>query len=99
MIKGDSFMQDTINTHERLAALETNNESVERRLNNLEKLVDSIHTMATELKTMREDVNNVIDKVNEIESKPAKRWETFVTALLTGLGTGLIGYYLGTILK
>ena len=92
-------MQDTINTHERLAALEANKDSVERRLANLEKLVESVHTIATEIKSMREDVNNITDKVDEIEHRPQKRYETFVTALLTGLGTGLIGYFLGTILK
>ncbi len=59
----------------------------------------SINQLVTELKAMRVDVNDVTGRVEEIENKPVKRWETFVTALLTGLGTGLIGYYLGTILK
>ena len=88
-------MQDTINTHERLASLEQNVKSINRRLDSLEKLVESVHTIATELKAMRDDVNNITDKVEEIEHRPQKRYDTIATALITAV----IGVIVGSFLK
>lgn len=97
-IKGVADMQDTILTHERLATVEQELKSVNRRLNNLEKLVDSVHIMATELKAMRDDLNDITDKVEDIEHKPIKRYETIVTAILTAVCGGVVGYLLSIIL-
>ena len=41
---------------------------------------------------MREDVNDITERVDEIEKKPNKRYETVVTAVITALVGGLIGY-------
>ena len=97
-IKGVADVQDTINTHERLAALEQDQKSVHRRLDNLEKLVDSVHIMATELKAMRDDLNDITDKVEDIEHKPIKRYETVVTAILTAVCGGVVGYLISLLL-
>jgi selenocysteine lyase/cysteine desulfurase len=61
--------------------------------------IKSISERESELiKALREDFKKADERIEELESKPAKRYETFVTALLTGLGTGIIGYFLGLIL-
>ena len=91
---------------ERLTAGEQSIKSAHHRIDSLEKLADSVHNLALatskvadETKALREDYEKADERIETLENKPIKRWETFVTALLTGLGTGLVGYYLGTILK
>ena len=42
---------------------------------------------------MREDVSDITSRVDEIEKKPNKRYETVVTAVITALVGGLIGYF------
>jgi uncharacterized coiled-coil DUF342 family protein len=91
---------------ERLTAGEQSIKSAHHRIDSLEKLADSVHNLAIatskvadETKALREDYEEADERIGTLESKPAKRWETFVTALLTGLGTGLIGYFLGNILN
>ena len=91
-------MQDTIEIHERVSALEQDQKSVHRRLDNLEKLVESVHTIATETKAMRGDVNDITKRVDEIESRPKKRYDTIVTAIITACVSGVVGYIVGVIL-
>ncbi|MBQ2663106.1 MAG: hypothetical protein IJH36_03075 [Clostridia bacterium] len=83
---------DEIKVIERLATVEQENKSFNRRLGNLEKLTESVHTIANEIKNMRGDVNDITQRVNEIEKKPSKRWETVITALITALVGAAIGY-------
>lgn len=91
---------------ERLTRGEQSIKSAHHRIDSLEKLADSVHNLALatskvadETKALREDYEEADKRIETLESKPVKRYETFISALLTGLGTGLIGYYLGAILK
>ena len=90
-------MEDTIKIHERLSSLEQDGKSVHRGLDNLEKLVESVHILTTEMKATREEVDNFGERLDEIEHKPIKRYDTFVTALLTSLAGGVVGYLIGLI--
>ena len=87
-------MEDTINMHERISALEQDKSSVHRRLDNLEKLVESVHVIATETKAMRGDVNDITKRVDEIEHRPQKRYDTIITACITAIIGTIIGFLL-----
>lgn len=87
-------MEDTIKVHERISALEQDKSSVHRRLDNLEKLVESVHVIATELKATRNDVSEIKERVEEVEHRPQKRYDTIVTAIITSIIGGLIGYFI-----
>ena len=78
---------------ERLTAVEQSTKSAHHRIDTLVKLTESVHIIATETKAMREDVNDITERVDEIEKKPNKRYETVVTAVITALVGGLIGYF------
>ena len=54
---------------------------------------ESVHIIATETKAMRGDVNDITERVDEIEKRPTKRYETVVTAIITAIVGGLIGYF------
>ena len=91
---------------ERLTAGEQSIKSAHHRIDSLEKLADSVHNLALatskvadETKALREDYEEADERIGTLESKPVKRYETFITALLTGLGTGIVGYCIGMILN
>lgn len=90
-------MEDKILVHERLSSLEQDGKSVHRRLDNLEKLVESVHILATEMKATREEVDNFGERLDEIEHKPVKRYDAFVTGLITSVAGGIVGYLIGVI--
>ena len=75
-----------------VTAVEQSTKSAHHRIDTLDKLTESVHIIATETKAMREDVNDITERVDEIEKKPNKRYETVVTAVITALVGGLIGY-------
>lgn len=87
-------MQDTIQMHERISALEQDKSSVHRRLDNLEKLVESVHVIATEMKAMRGDVNDITERVDEIEQRPKRQYDTIITASITAIIGAIIGFLL-----
>ena len=87
---------------ERLTAGETRIESAHDKIENLEKLANSVHQLAlsisqiaSETKALREDYEKVDKRIVTLESKPAKRFESFMTAILTSLAAAIVGYILG----
>ena len=91
---------------ERLTAGESSIKSAHHRIDSLEKMADSVHKMAVstnqiaiETKALREDYENADKRIETLENKPMKRYETFVTALLTGIATGIVGYLIALILN
>ena len=90
---------------ERLTKGESSIKSAHHRIDNLEKIADSVNNLAlstnqiaAETKALREDYAKADERIEELEDKPAKRYETVVTALLTALCSGLAGYLLSLII-
>lgn len=91
---------------ERLTAGEASIKSAHHRIDDLQEMSASIKDLAiataqiaVETKALREDSEKANQRIATLENKPVKRYETFVSALLTGLGTGVIGFILGMVLK
>lgn len=90
---------------ERLTAGESSIKSAHHRIDNLEKLADSVNKLAlstaqiaAETKALREDYNEADKEIQELKEKPVRRYETVVTAILTTLCGGVIGYLASLIL-
>lgn len=86
---------------ERLTSGEASIKSAHHRIDALQEMSKDIKELAaataqiaTETKALREDYLKVDKRIETLESKPAKRYETFVTACLTALGGGIVGYLL-----
>ena len=86
-------MENEKEVWERLTAVEQSTKSAHHSIDGIEKLTESVHIIATETKAMREDVNDITSPVDEIEKRPTKRYETVVTAIITAIVGGLIGYF------
>jgi hypothetical protein len=63
----------------------------------LVNLVTSVAVMAEQMKVINTKMDNLSDDVEEIKQKPAKRWETVVACVLTGIVGGLLGFVLSNI--
>ena len=89
---------------ERLTAGESSIKSAHHRIDNLEKIADSVNKLAIstnqlaiETKALREDYENADERIEKLEERPIKRYETVVTAILTALCGGVVGYLISLI--
>ena len=68
-----------------------------QRMDNLEKLTESVNKLAISVErltqqqaTTETQVETLSDEMSEIRDKPAKRWDTLVTAIISALvGAGI----------
>ena len=81
--------ENNIMIRERLTALESSCGTLQKRVDHVELLVESVQKMTVEMQHMREDLNRMAAELTDMENKPAKRWETIVSALLGALAGGL----------
>ena len=90
---------------ERLTAGESSIKSAHHRIDELQSMSKSIQDLATataqiatETKALREDYAKADERIDRLEEKPIKRYESLVTAILTSIATGAVGYLLALIL-
>lgn len=72
----------------RLAILETGQAQIA-------DLVSSVKVLAVNMETMSKELSKQGDRLAEIEGKPAKRWETVVACIITGI----LGFILNMMLS
>lgn len=46
------------------------------------------------LNNIKTTLDNLVTKVTELADNPGKRWNTLVTAIITGITTGILGFLL-----
>ena len=85
-----------------IARMEEQIKQLDRRMGSLEKLTEtvselalSVKELAASIKQTDDNVENLRKDVVEIHDKPAKRWETIVTAAITAI----VGLIIGRLIK
>lgn len=58
------------------------------------KLAKSVEVLAHEQKSTGERLDKVSDELKEIRDKPARRWESIVSVVITVIATALVTYAL-----
>ena len=81
--------ENDVMIRERLTALESSCGALQKRLDHIEELVDSVQKMTVEMQHMREDINRMSAELTDIETKPAKRWDAVISAVLGAIAGGL----------
>ena len=74
-------------------------DDVEKKQDNLADLVSSVKVVADRQARVEDDVSEIKTDVKELKEKPTKRYETIVTAILTAICGGLVGYLLSLMLN
>ena len=65
----------------------------------INELVSSVKVLAVNMETMSKELSKQGDRLAEIEGKPAKRWETIIACILTGIFGFLLNMILSGIWK
>ena len=73
--------------------------SVEESVREIGRLTVSVEKMAVSMESMTKEQAKMSERLTEIEQKPGKRWETVVSAILTGVIGLLIGLVSAGIIK
>lgn len=82
--------------HERISHRLT---AVEESVREIGRLTVSVEKMAVSMETMSKEQARMSDRLTEIEQKPVKRWDTIVSAIVTGVIGILIGLVSAGIIK
>ncbi len=61
----------------------------------LHQLATSVAVMAEQLKGLNQNVTTLTGEVEEIKSKPAKRYDLFITSAITAVVSAVIGLIVG----
>lgn len=89
--------------HKLTAAIQSQQQSIENMTKRLEKIENKPAfppcQHINDFKNYDVKIKGLEDKVEEIKDKPVKRWERFVTALITSLAGLVVGYIWAVLLK
>ena len=69
-------------------------DTVERAIGQLNELVSSVKVLAVNVESIAKEINEQSVRLKEIEGKPAKRWETIVGCVITGIVGAAISYFI-----
>jgi predicted nucleic acid-binding Zn-ribbon protein len=73
-------------------------DDVEKKQDNLADLVSSVKVLADKEARVEADVVEIKTDVKELKEKPIKRYDSVITAILTAICGGLVGYLINVIL-
>lgn len=97
----------TVEVHNEFARrIDDENNRVSHRLSTLEEsvrqiteLVASVKVLATQMEAMATEQRKMGDRLDAIEEKPAKRWDTVISGVISGVVGILIGLMSAGIIK
>ena len=67
---------------------------IEQKQAQISELVASVKVLAANVENIAKEINEQGLRLREIEGKPAKRWETIVSCIITGLIGAALSYFL-----
>lgn len=76
----------------RLTQVETKVEEIEKRQDNLDDLIGTVKVLADREERVESDVMEIKADVKELAGKPAKRWDSLVTQIISILCAAVAGY-------
>jgi uncharacterized coiled-coil protein SlyX len=85
----------------RLTEVEARSKSNTKRLDDLEHKVSeyekqntTVAVLEVRMKSLEVKIDELVSDVKSIKSKPAKRWETLVTQVISILVAAVVGYFI-----
>lgn len=70
--------------HEEIGSLKHRVDELEEKNSVIQDIALSVRELAVNMKSVKEDVQ-------DLKSRPAKRWDTIITAIITAVVGGVIG--------
>ena len=69
-------------------------DEMEKRQDNLDDLVGTVKVLALREENVEKDVKEIKDDVKDIKDKPAKKWESLVTQIISIVVAAVAGFIL-----
>ena len=95
-----------INTEHRLTEVEERSKSntkrldeLEKRQDNLDDLVSTVKVLAVREENVENDVREIKNDVKSLKGRSGDLWDSLVKIFVTALVSGIVGYFLGQLLK
>lgn len=83
-----TIIEETLTEHQhRLSRIEKRQDSFNELVIQMQVLSDRVERVEGEIKEMKADIKSLINK-------PAKRWDSTITAIITALVAGVVGFIL-----
>lgn len=97
-------MEQKLDTEHRLTEVEDRSKSntkrideMEKRQDNLDELVGTVKVLADREERIESDVREIKSDLKEVTNKPAKRWDSLVTQVITLVVAAVVGFLLAKI--
>lgn len=74
-------------------------EELEKRQDNLDDLVSTVKVLAVREEAVENDVKEIKSDVKSLKGKSGDLWDGLVKIFITALVSGVVGYFIGQILK
>lgn len=87
------------NHEQRIVSAEHRIKDLEETQKQINELTISVKELALSVKNMTEEQKNQKARLTELESKPAKRWESAITTIIGYLLTAGLGYLIAMAIK
>lgn len=87
------------NHEQRIISAEHRIKDLEETQKQINDLTISVKELAISVKNMSEKQENQNSRLVELESKPAKRWESIVASVIGYLVTGGLGFLMASLIK
>ena len=86
-------------TNEELILLKSEMDNLKNTVNEMKKEIKDHNGFSTQIALLNQTVTELSEVVKELKEevvgKPAKRWETIISSLITGIMSIVIGYIIG----
>ena len=82
----------------RVDELEENTDTIQKLTLSVQELAFNIQEMVKEQERYSKAQERAFERINALEEKPAKRWDSLTTVIITALASGIITYILSNIL-
>ena len=90
----DDIMKIVIETEQRAKSNAHRLDAVEKKLEDYGAVITSIQVLAKRQEDMDCDIKEIKGDVKSLTEKPARRWESFVAAVISALAAAIVGYAL-----
>ena len=84
--------------HEEIGSLKHRVSNLEKVVDTIQELVLSVNTLAINMGNMTKEQERLGEAIEAMQAKPAKRWDTVITAIITSIIGGIIGIVIANVL-
>lgn len=80
-----------------IGSLKHRTKELEEKNDTIQELVLSVQKLAVNMQSMLKEQERQGEAITVLQERPAKRWDTIITAIITAVISGIVGFALANI--